>query len=91
LTYVLTINVVFLRHKINSLIQIQIHIYIIYICIYIYIYIYINIFSYVYYIIDLTAIVDVLRQNNENNYSKVAPILQKELAKGNGKKGFGAN
>jgi hypothetical protein len=79
LTYVLTINVVFLRHKINSLIQIQIHIYIIYICLY------------VYYIIDLTAIVDVLRQNNENNYSKVAPILQKELAKGNGKKGFGAN
>jgi hypothetical protein len=39
----------------------------------------------------LTAIVDVLRQNNENDYSKVAPILQKELAKGNGKKGFGAN
>lgn len=43
------------------------------------------------YFYHLAAIVDVLRQNNENDYSKVAPILQKELAKGNGKKGFGAN
>mmetsp|Transcript_16547 Transcript_16547/g.15889 ORF Transcript_16547/g.15889 Transcript_16547/m.15889 type:complete len:333 (+) Transcript_16547:86-1084(+) len=39
----------------------------------------------------VAAIVDVLRQNNENDYGKVAPILQKELTKGNGKKGFGSN
>lgn len=36
----------------------------------------------------VAALVDVLRENNENDYSRVAPILQGESAKGGGKKGF---
>ena len=36
----------------------------------------------------VATLVDVLRENNENDYSKVAPILQAETAKGGGKKGF---
>lgn len=36
----------------------------------------------------VAALVDILRENNENDYSKVAPILQAETAKLGGKKGF---
>ena len=36
----------------------------------------------------VAALVDVLREINENDYSRVAPILQAESAKGGGKKGF---
>ena len=36
----------------------------------------------------VAALVDVLREINENDYSRVAPILQAESSKGGGKKGF---
>ena len=36
----------------------------------------------------VAALVDVLRENKENDYSKVAAILQSENAKGGGKKGL---
>ena len=39
----------------------------------------------------VAALVDVLRENKENDYSKVAAILQSENAKGGGKKGFSSS
>jgi hypothetical protein len=36
------------------------------------------------------ALVDALRALNENDYSRVAPILQAEATKTKGKKGFSA-
>lgn len=34
------------------------------------------------------SLVDILRAQNDNDYSKVAKILQLEMSKGKGKKGF---
>lgn len=36
-------------------------------------------------------LVDILKSINENDYSKVAPILQAEVGKAKGKKGFAEN
>ena len=37
------------------------------------------------------SLVDLLRAANDNDYSKVAKILQSEMSKGKGKKGFSSS